>query len=40
MATTDYRMSPGEIRYDAADVRAFITDALNTAPAADDVVDE
>ena len=40
MATTtatDYRMSPSEIRYDAADVRAFITDALNAAPAAERV---
>ncbi len=37
MATADYRMSPGDIRYDAADVRAFITDALNTAPAAERV---
>jgi hypothetical protein len=37
MATTDYRMSPGEIRYDAADVRAFISDALNAAPAAERV---
>lgn len=35
--TTDYRMSPSEIRYDAADVRAFITEALNTAPAAERV---
>lgn len=40
MATTtdtDYRMSPSEIRYGAADVRAFILDALNTAPAAERV---
>lgn len=39
MATTaaDYRMSPSEIRYDAADVRAFITEALNSAPAVERV---
>jgi hypothetical protein len=39
MATTatDYRISPGEIRYDAADVRAFITEALETAPAVERV---
>lgn len=33
MAHTDQRISPTETRYDDADVRAFITDALNTAPA-------
>jgi hypothetical protein len=40
MATTtatDYRTSPSETRYDAADVRAFITEALSTAPAAERV---
>jgi hypothetical protein len=34
---TDYRISPGEIRYDAADVRAFITEALEQAPAVERV---
>jgi len=33
MADTAQRISPSETRYAAADVRAFITDALNTAPA-------
>ena len=40
MATTtdtEYRMSPSEVRYDAADVRAFITEALDTAPAVERV---
>lgn len=37
MASTDYRLSPAEIRYDADDVRAFIRDGLNTAPAAERV---
>lgn len=37
MATTDYRTSPADVRYDAADVRAFIREALNTAPAAERV---
>jgi hypothetical protein len=40
MATTtatESRMSPSEIRYDAADVRAFINEALNTAPATERV---
>jgi len=36
-ATTDYRISPAEIRYEAADVRAFITEALNSAPAVERV---
>lgn len=34
---SDTRMSPSEIRYDAVDVRAFITEALNAAPAAERV---
>lgn len=39
MATTtsDSRMSPSEIRYDAADVRAFITEALENEPAVERV---
>ncbi len=39
MATTatDYRLSPSETRYAAADMRAFITEALDTAPAAERV---
>lgn len=28
MATTDYRTSPADVRYDVADVRAFIREAL------------
>lgn len=35
--TADYRMSPAEVRYSAADVRAFIAQALNTAPAVERV---
>lgn len=34
---TEYRISPSETRYDAADVRAFITEALETAPAVERV---
>lgn len=37
MATTDYRTSPSEVRYDAADVRRFIREALNAAPAVERV---
>jgi uncharacterized protein (DUF697 family) len=33
MAQIDQRISPSDTRYAAADVRGFITDALNTAPA-------
>jgi hypothetical protein len=33
--TTDDRTSPADVRYDAGDVRAFIREALNTAPAAE-----
>jgi hypothetical protein len=35
--TTEYRISPSEIRYDAADVRAFVTEALETVPAVERV---
>lgn len=34
---TDYRISPSETRYDAADVRALIRETLNTAPAVERV---
>jgi len=34
---TDYRISPSETRYAAADVRAFITDALEQPPAVERV---
>ena len=33
MARIDLRISPSDTRYAAADVRGFIRDALNTAPA-------
>jgi hypothetical protein len=33
MGSTDQRISPSETRYTAEDVRAFITEALDTEPA-------
>lgn len=35
--TTEYRTSPADVRYDAADVRGFIREALNTEPAVERV---